>query len=266
MDTKKKVGSVDRALVLLNVINRSGRLSVQQAANLLSIDRSSAYRLLETLTANGYACKMEDSIYYEPGFEMDAYMIDRPSADEIYAASQSRMARLQIETGMSSHMCVLTGGMMRFLGQEFGNDIVRITMNGDEPLHCTASGKTVLAYLPLSYREHLLENMRYRAFTPHTITEREELMRELDRVRAQGYALDQCELYEGVYCIAAPVFARKGWPLYSLGISSTRPLNGAQIDYAAIVVRVARELSESLQRKVRFGFGGEMIEPDTAVE
>jgi DNA-binding IclR family transcriptional regulator len=73
------------------------------------------------------------------------------------------------------------------------------------PLHCCASGKLLLAYLPPAERQRLLELMPLQRFTERTITERTVLESELDRIASAGYAVDNEEYVLGVACVAVPV-------------------------------------------------------------
>jgi hypothetical protein len=74
------------------------------------------------------------------------------------------------------------------------------------PLHCSASGKLFMAWMPPVQRNRLLGHLQYKSYTPNTITTRLRLEAELARVRAQGYALDNEEYLDGLVCVAVPVF------------------------------------------------------------
>jgi DNA-binding IclR family transcriptional regulator len=77
-------------------------------------------------------------------------------------------------------------------------------------LHDAAGGKVALAYLPEAERERLLARLALVRRTPRTITSRVALRREMADVRRQGYALDRAECVEGIRCVSAPVFDRRG--------------------------------------------------------
>jgi len=73
------------------------------------------------------------------------------------------------------------------------------------PAHCSASGKLLIASLPADQGAALLATMPLQRFTPHTITDRALLEKELDRILAAGYAVDDEEYVTGVACVAVPV-------------------------------------------------------------
>jgi len=84
------------------------------------------------------------------------------------------------------------------------------------PAYCSAPGKAMLAFLPEKERDAVLAATKLVRFNERTITGKEELRRELAKVVQQGYAFDNAEQFEGVYCIGAPVFDRAGYPVASV--------------------------------------------------
>lgn len=88
-------------------------------------------------------------------------------------------------------------------------------------LHCSASGKVLLAYLPEAEREACLERIALHARTPHTLTRASDLKKELQEVRRQGYAIDEQEYHLGVRCMATPVFSKDGSVCHAIGITAS---------------------------------------------
>ncbi|MGH2616326.1 MAG: IclR family transcriptional regulator, partial [Thermomicrobiales bacterium] len=86
-------------------------------------------------------------------------------------------------------------------------------------IHSTASGKLLLAYQPREQAAALLAAVDRSPFTPHTITDLDALLSELDAIQSRGYALDREEDYVGVQCVAAPVFDGNGDCVASVSIS-----------------------------------------------
>jgi DNA-binding IclR family transcriptional regulator len=253
MNNSGRIGSVDKALILMNHILKEGGITVQKAARMLDVNRSSAYRLLETLAVHDYAAKDTNSTSYVPGYRLAFYHAARPDSSMVYQACREVMVDFMQTTGLTVHLCELRMGMMRFIGYEYGKEAVRIVMN-DEQMYCTASGKAVLAFLPEIYRQELISNMVFQPFTPATIRDAEALAVELDAVRKAGYARDDCELHPSVYCVAAPVFSGPGGNIYSLGISSMHRVDDG---CAQALVKSAEKASVCLENL--FGLEGKCI-------
>jgi DNA-binding IclR family transcriptional regulator len=84
---------------------------------------------------------------------------------------------------------------------------------------CSAPGKAILAFLPEKEREEVIAAIRFVRYNERTITTKERLRRELEGVVKNGYAFDDSEQFEGVYCIGAPVFDRGGYPVASVWVT-----------------------------------------------
>lgn len=86
------------------------------------------------------------------------------------------------------------------------------------PMHCTGVGKALLAYLPETYIDSYLQ-FPLKRLTEKTITTRQQLMEELEKVRSTGIAMDQEEIELGLSCIAAPVLQMDGGPALAISLS-----------------------------------------------
>jgi IclR family acetate operon transcriptional repressor len=90
------------------------------------------------------------------------------------------------------------------------------------PLHSTAVGKVILAFLPARKQQAILAGYPLPRFTPHTITDPALLGDELARTRRQGYAVDNEENEIGARCIGVPILDSEGFPMAGLSISGPR--------------------------------------------
>lgn len=116
------------------------------------------------------------------------------------------------------------------------------------PLHCSASGKLLLAHLPRAARQRLLERLPLERFTDSTLTSRAKLERELERIRAAGGATDDQEYITGLICVAAPVRVARGRVAAAVAVhapTSHLPLDEA-LKHLPDLERAADALSETL--------------------
>ncbi len=86
---------------------------------------------------------------------------------------------------------------------------MNLTSGSRVPLHCTASGKLLLALLPKVSREMITAELSLTRYTDTTITDRKQLAAELARIRADRYATDKEEYHAGLVCVAVPVIDAK---------------------------------------------------------
>lgn len=104
-------------------------------------------------------------------------------------------------------------------------------------IHVTAPGKAIMAWYDDAHREELLSRMRFKKYNERTITSRAAFVKELNLTRQRGWALDNAEEYDGVYCIAVPIFDRTGFPLAAIWV--TEPMNRVPSSrYPAIAARL----------------------------
>lgn len=221
---KNSIGSVNRALELLDCVLFTGKLSVQDAADQLSINRSSAYRLLETLRQHGYLSKSDTNTWYEPGLKIEMAGSRRINPLVCQFLLHDALRQLSEVISLDVMITQLTDSGMVFVARELSRNILRIDhpTNTCEPLHCTASGKAILAFTAPEHREYLISRINFTRFTDKTICEPEALRENLAKLAELGYATEEEELYRGVSCIAVPIYDHAGWPSYSLGTSLPR--------------------------------------------
>ncbi|MEI6874634.1 MAG: IclR family transcriptional regulator, partial [Spirochaetota bacterium] len=116
------------------------------------------------------------------------------------------------------------------------------------PLHCTAIGKSLLAWSGEVEREALIEKLALPAMTPFSIVDRAALRTELAEIRARGHAFDREEHEVGIRCIAAPIFNHEGEIVAAISASwpSFRYETVDESSSAARVVETARSISGML--------------------
>ena len=120
------------------------------------------------------------------------------------------------------------------------------------PFYCSGTGKAILAFKPPEFVDAALEGPFVR-HTPHTLTSREALERELARIRRSGYSVDNEEMEEGVRCLAVPIFDRHRSVIAAMSVSGpTSRMSTERVEKLAPILRnVAVELSR------QFGYDGE---------
>ena len=111
------------------------------------------------------------------------------------------------EIGETCNFTMLDSARVIYLDRVEAAWPLRMTLSSGShvPLHCTASGKLLLALLPTTARERLLAQLALTPYTDTTITDSTRLGAELARIRAQKYATDNEEFHAGLACVAVPV-------------------------------------------------------------
>ncbi|HIE37629.1 MAG TPA: IclR family transcriptional regulator, partial [Anaerolineae bacterium] len=122
------------------------------------------------------------------------------------------------------------------------------------PIYCTGLGKALLAFSPPERIRLILDQVDLRPYTRNTITEREVLLRELQKIREKGYAVDREEHEEGISCIAAPIFDFCNEPIAAISVTDlSRKILLNEESYAKEVLRFSEAISKAIGKTSREG-------------
>ncbi len=98
--------------------------------------------------------------------------------------------------------------------------ITTATVGAKNPMYCTSLGKAILAYSDEDIQKQVISRIKFQEKTERTISDEEALYRELEKVREQGFAMDDREMEEHMECVGAPVFGPDGSVIGAISISS----------------------------------------------
>jgi DNA-binding IclR family transcriptional regulator len=225
------LSSVSKALSLLDVFTlEQPELSLAQIARQAGIHKSSAFRLLSTLEAQGFVERNPAGRGYRLGWklgELAGHLLARYDLRELAAPHMERLAQASSEI---VHLSILDGAEIVYLEKKGRSQplTVSTTVGGRSPAHASAMGKVLLAGLADGELRRVLHGLRLLRFTPTTITDRRRLARELSAIRRQGYALDDEETFPGIRCVAAPLRDRDGRVVAALSVTAPTQRMGAR--------------------------------------
>jgi IclR family KDG regulon transcriptional repressor len=243
-----EIQSLARGLKILELLAQAETgVGITELAEALGVDKSSASRLAQTLAAYGFAEQDTDTRRYFVGPQI--MRLSRSVLSRMPLRDQAKpfLRQLVERTGECAHLAILAQGQALYIDQVESLSSLRVTtgIGTLAPLHCTALGKSLLAF----NSEPLPSDLP--VFTPRTISDQETLRTHLEQTRRQGYAVDDEEYEYGVRCVAAPVFDFRGKVVGAIGISG--PAGRVGLDklaqFGAIVAEVSRALSDRLSFK-----------------
>ena len=236
------VQSVDRAISVLEILARRGEAGVSEVAAEIDVHKSTAFRLLGALEDRGLVEQTSDRGKYRLGFAL--IPLAGAVSDRLDVTRQGRAVceRLAAELGETINLAVLQEHWAVNVDQARGPSTVathnwlgRLT-----PLHCTSSGKVLIAHLDPARRTALLAESGMEKLTPHTITTLDALEAELGKVRETGLAVAVEEYEIGLNAVAAPIHDRTGEVIAALSVSGPAyRLDPDHLDALATPVRAA---------------------------
>ncbi len=241
----------EKGIKLLETLADTGHaMGVTELSKALGLDKSTVYRLLSTLRARGYVEQDSETRKYAIGPKMLAVSSRILGNNDIYLQARPIMKKLLQETRETVHLAMLMENQVVYIAQEISPEIISVNteIGQREPVHCTAVGKALVAFLPDEELEAIIRRLDFRRYTPRTIIDPDQFREHCQQIRAQGYAVDDEELYPGVRCIAAPILRYDGVVVASLGISgpTTRLQSKIIPRLGRIVMKYAQEISTRL--------------------
>ena len=109
-------------------------------------------------------------------------------------------------------------------------------------LHCSAPGKAIWAFLPEDEREALFSQVKLTRYNVRTKRTAAAVRADLDSTRVRGYAVDDAEQFDGVYCVGAPVLDKSGYPIAAIWTTGLKTdIKPSQIPSIGKAVRAAAE-------------------------
>jgi DNA-binding IclR family transcriptional regulator len=213
--------SVDRAIRVLEVLAARGEAGVTEVAAEIAVHKSTAFRLLGALEGRGLVEQSGHRGKYRLGLGL--IPLAGAVSDRLDVIQQGRdvCTRLAIELGETVNVAVLREHFAVNVDQALGPSTVATHnwIGQLTPLHCTSSGKVLLAHLDAAQRAALLARAGTPALTPRTETVPQRLDEQLARVREAGYAIAIEEYETGLNAVAAPVFDQSGHVIAAVSMS-----------------------------------------------
>ena len=237
----------------LEVIRSFSAAAPQQTLSQVSartgLTRAGARRILLTLQSLGYVQSDGRLFRLTPrildlGF---AYLSSMP----MWNLAESAMEALSVQVQESCSIAVLDGGDVVYVQRVATHKIMSVSLvpGSRLPAYCTSMGRVLLAALPEHEARAVLEASALASHTRRTVTDVDALLAVLAQARAQGWALVDQELEEGLISIAAPITGRDGQTLAAINVSGQANRTNARAMQATILpplLAAARQISALL--------------------
>lgn len=204
---KYPIESVDSALRLLKLVAADETVTVSSAARSLDVAPSTAHRLLAMLQHHGLVEHAPAGKTYTLGPWLLELALVRLGETDVRPIARPFIERLVDQVGETTHLVDLQGADSIFLDCVECSMTVRATPRTGQrlPAHCTAGGKAQLAQLGHDRVLALYPNQQLEGMTSKSTRSRDDLLRELDRIAAAGYAVNRAESEDDVHAVAAAI-------------------------------------------------------------
>jgi DNA-binding IclR family transcriptional regulator len=244
------VGVISKVLRILEALQGSSAgLGLKAICDLTGIHKSTAHRFLKHLEREGYLVRTEAGAYLigprlsqmstrgSQGATLQA--VARPILWELWKSTQETVNLAVLDQGTVLYVDVIESPHEFRLSSRVGTR---------RSLHVTALGKALAAFLPAELRASVLSTIKFQPATPKTIMNLVQFRQELEKIRRQGYAVDDEEAVQGARCVSAPILNADREPIAAVSVSGpvTRVSPNQVAALAGAVSSAARAISAAM--------------------
>ena len=214
--------SLHKTLDILDTIAEKGPVGIHDISVITGYPPSTIHRIISTLVERRYLRQDPATKKYSISLKFLELGNKVQEQFDVAAISLPYLQRLLIETEESANLAVQDGDEVVYLNHaKSEKSLLKIftTLGARAPLYSTGVGKMFLSQWNKSDLDLYLQRTHRQPFTPNTLVSRNDILDELDRITAVGYAVDNQEMETGVRCVAAIVLDHFGQAIAAVSIS-----------------------------------------------
>jgi len=244
------VRAVERALQILGCFDdEHPERGVSEIAQVVNLHKATTHRIVTTLVNYGYLERAADGQKYRLGLELTDLGFKVIRRMDLRREAIPYMSRLVGRWGEACDLSVFDQGNVFYIEVIQGNHALTISaaVGHRLPVHSTASGKLFLAHLPAKELKAILS----RPLTPYTdktITSLDELNKQLDLIRRQGYSYDDEEYEMGIRAVAAPIFNQAGTMVAAMSMPC--PSSRMTVERIPEIAEALKEATHAVSRRL----------------
>lgn len=245
------VPNLEKGLAILDYLslNNEGK-TLQEIKDELEISQTTAYRILNTMSRLDYLIYNDESKRYKLSRKLLTLGFRALNEHQLLETVLPYLRELRDKVKETACFGVMGETKGIFIEQAQGSYAFSFKLSPGKPfeLHCSAPGKAIMAYLPKSVRDRYIDYMEFQKYNERTITNKEDYLKELDKVFDKGYSMDDEEELSGVICIGAPILNYNGYPCGAIWISGPkgRLTDETVVKDAEIIKETADNISAKL--------------------
>lgn len=248
MGDERQTGSTgERLLTILNALVRAETpASLRALTEAVGLPKPTVHRLIKLLERTGYATKDLTGRHYVPGPMLRDLALGVIQNQTASGARHLILQRLANRVGEACNIVLLDGGKLTYIDRvDTAWPLrVRLEIGSHVPLHCTATGKLLLALQPKRVRDRLIQAAPLHVHTPRTITDPAALEAAIKVIRRERTGTDDQEFLPEMVAIAVPIDAQRAPPIAAISIHA--PVFRRTLDDLRTFLPQLREAAQAL--------------------
>ncbi len=253
-------GVLHKAMAIIDAVAASGGSArVSDLSTATGMPLGTLHRLLSALVSERMLKQDARNKTYLLGSRISELSTSAGEHLDVGKMVDTTITELNRETGESVAVALVEGDQVVYRAKRDGNGLLRISvkMGERQPLHATAVGKSVLAFMDPDQFRRAMRRIHLARFTDHTIIDQTALHTALADIRSRGVALEDEEHYQGVKSIAVPLIDRRGYAFGALAITGP----AVNLAPAKLEAWTSRLLDAAQQVSVQLGGDPPMLNP-----
>lgn len=255
MSDRYVIPSLERAFQVLDLLSEEHHgLSLAELGRRTRIPKSTLFRIMVTLQKHHCVAWHEEERSYRLGSRLWEFGTSFLEHSDLYRASSQHMKMLAERSRETVFMGSLEDGEVIYLRRmESPKSVTTVRkLKQRVPAHCTATGVAMLAFLPQSEVEGILDRHGLTSYSETTLTDRDMFLERLAFVQKEGYAVIDGEYNPELLCISAPVFDYRQRPCASLTVAMLSAQANADRSRIAAVAELVREAARAFSREMGY--------------
>lgn len=222
MEEKNPIQVADKLFLVLETLAKTGPIGLTELCHVIKINKTTVHRVLNSLQHLGYVQQDETTSRYRLSFKIWNIANQLLEKLDIIEEVRPQLRELASKTGETVHLVQRNGIEAIYIAKEESASSVRlVSMVGKSiPLYCSGVGKAMLADMSDAEIKRIWDASDRKQLTEHTITDFNHFMREIQKIRKQGYATDNEENELGVRCVAVSLHKEGQNSQYAFSISA----------------------------------------------
>lgn len=216
------VRAVETTVQVLEALKELYSASITELADHLDLTKGTVHNHISTLEEQRFVVKEDSEYKLSLRFLIFGEYVRNNNI--LHRIGEPEVQKLADETGEIVHLSTEEHGLSmklcKILGEKaVGEQFHTVKLQRPDYLHYTATGKAILAFLPRTRVERIIDEYGLEAMTENTITDRSTLFDELEETRERGFSINDQEEVDGVRAVGAPVRDQTGRVLGSVSVS-----------------------------------------------
>ena len=246
---ERLIQSVERAADVLELfLTSSAELSVKEISQELALSKSTVHGIIKTLEHRGYLEQNPNDLKYRLGMKLFELGIAVENQLDVGKIARPIIESLVAELKETVHLVVLQRDEVIYIEKVEGPQTLRISSQVGKraPIHCTGVGKAILAFQGNTEIDRILSNSPLEPYTEYTLTDKEEIKKQLKTIYQQGFSVDDEEIELGLRCVAAPIFNHQGKAIAS--VSCAAPTMRLENEQLSKVIQGIKQASSEISK------------------